>query len=206
MLNSGAYGVFVPHASRQTIKEIYEEREVLETFAVRKICENHEELDLTAISAIHEKMTAIRQRLEQTDDAEELSELSGKWRLLDASFHLSLLQIAGNRRIFQSASDLQTMRQTVLHQLETKRIQVVGRTHEEHAYLLESLRNGDVVKAQGILTRHIRQGCSLALKAHDQNYMNGSASLVHGPHSFASANYDNERGYQRPAAKDRAGT
>lgn len=178
-------GVFVPHYSRQTVLDIYEEREMLETFAVRKICENHDNIDFSAITSFHKKMAEIRHQLDRTEDEDEWLKLSEKWRLMDSSFHLSILQAAGNRRIFHSASELQTLHKIVLHHPEKKKATIWGRTYQEHADLLEALLRGDADKSQAILRKHIRQGCQLALNTHDQHYMNVPADGLHGPHVFS---------------------
>jgi DNA-binding GntR family transcriptional regulator len=82
------------------------------------------------------------------DDAEVLA-------VLDEQFHVRLVAASGNAEmaaIHQNISD----RMRIVRRLDFKTGSRISKTYEEHAAIIDKLRDGETKAAQDILTRHIQ--------------------------------------------------
>ena len=127
----------------QQFEQLYDVRIVLETAAIEKLVQlslNNRLEDLASIWCV----PASR----YYDDAEVLA-------VLDEQFHVRLVSATGNREmaaIHQSISD----RMRVIRRLDFKTAPRISKTYEDHAAIVERLREGETKAAQEIMTRHIQ--------------------------------------------------
>ncbi len=140
-------GFFVAEINSEEVEELYQLREALETYALRK----------TIQKGIPSEGLA---RLEELcHHYEELADrnLTMERVLLDREFHLALAALAGNSQIVNSIS-------AVFDRIIQKR-RVEGyagsdgtNPYHEHVHLLEALQANDAKRAEELLAEHLHQG------------------------------------------------
>lgn len=183
-------GVFVPILNIQEIREIYELREILESEAAARVCENTSPSMIAEMTNCYDKMVEIYEQINIEGVIDD--QAADALQVADSNFHMSLLRAAGNRRLLDTAEGLRTslkamlgglgqMSRIVGHRFDIEPREQVKRTMDEHRRILEVIVNGDADGARAVMTEHIRSGLSLALAAHNLNHMNGTNSFLHAP-------------------------
>ncbi len=186
-------GVFVPTLNIQEIREIYELREILESEAASRVCENPTTNMIAEMSDSCVLMTDIYEQIEAAAQGTVLSDLSDAWQAADSAFHMALLRAAGNRRLLNTVEGLRTSLTAMLgglgqmtgivgHRFSSEPREQIKRTLDEHRRILEALKKGDGDATRAVMIEHIRSGLELALAAHNRNHMGGTNSYLHGPH------------------------
>jgi DNA-binding GntR family transcriptional regulator len=131
-----------PFDMRQ-FENLYDVRLVLENAAIERLVRlslNNRLEDLASIWCV----PASR----YYDDPEVLA-------VLDEQFHVRLVAASGNPEmaaIHQNISD----RMRIVRRLDFKTAPRIAKTYEEHAAIIDRLRDGETKAAQDILTRHIQ--------------------------------------------------
>ena len=186
-------GVFVPTLNVQEIREIYELREILESEAASRVCENPTTNMIAEMSDSCDLMTKIYEQIEPDAQGNVLGDRSDAWQVADSAFHMSLLRAAGNRRLLDTVEGLRTSLTAMLgglgqmtgivgHRFISEPREQVKRTLDEHRRILEALKKGDGAAARDVMIEHIRTGLDLALTAHNRNHMGSPNSFLHGSH------------------------
>jgi len=179
-------GVFVPHATRREIEELYEVREMLECAVVARACGNLPQTALQELRDLQEEMQAISETVESTG---RIAEYGERFRDLDSAFHLALIRGTGNRQLLETITDLRKkcaikaggesgMAELIGHVFQTEPIESVKRSCREHEELIALLEGNDGEEANRFMSKHIRAGRQLALAAIDRAYMNSSRRAV----------------------------
>ena len=128
----------------QHLQNLYEVRIVLETAAIEKLVRlslNNRLEDLASIWCI----PASR----YYDDPEVLA-------VLDEQFHVRIVAATGNAEMAAIHQNI-TDRMRVVRRLDFKTARRIAKTYEEHAAVIERLREGDTKDAQDLLSRHIQE-------------------------------------------------
>ena len=133
--------------------DLYEMRELIETFAVRKICgalNSRASAAATAVTAMLDALAAIwevppRRRIR---DGRELA-------ALDEAFHQALVDATGNEELM-SAMQKVTDRIRIVRRLDFVYGDCGAQTYEEHAALLRAIRERRTREALSVLEEHIR--------------------------------------------------
>lgn len=170
-------GVTVPIPSRREIEELYEFRIAIETAAAEKIARH------PLSPAQQERLGAeldgqaewIRDVENAASEVVEIAKLD-VWRSLDARFHLTLLEVAGNRQMLEAFEGVRVKTHIICHRFHEKPLADLSRTLGDHRKIVDCLFRGDGDSARRILGTHIQTGCDLALAFYDQQYMR------HGKH------------------------
>lgn len=133
-------------SEEMTLAELFDMREVLELPAVGWAAEHRDEAKLVRVQAAFDAVDAAS------------TEAQVDWKRLqrlDAAFHLSIVQAAGNRFLSQTLTVLQDIlargMETTLHipgRLEKSRI--------DHRRILEAVLDGNPAAARRAATSHIR--------------------------------------------------
>lgn len=141
------------YAEEVSLEELYEMREVLEVPAARWASQRADSDRIAAIETALSNVTA--------------EELSGEpdWqhlRRLDAEFHLSIVQAAGNRFL----TSVQDVLHTIINTGMQNSLMQPGRLDEasmEHRDIFDAIKNGDSARAVNAVQIHIRQAKSAAI-------------------------------------------
>jgi DNA-binding GntR family transcriptional regulator len=140
-------GFFVADINVAEVEELYQLREALETYALRKSMEK-------GVPA-----NGLKRLEDLCRQYEELAErnLTMERVLLDREFHLAMAALAGNGQIVNSIS-------AVFDRIIQKR-RVEGyvgsdgmKPYNEHVLLLDAIRANDAARAEKLLVEHLHQG------------------------------------------------
>jgi len=128
--------------------DLYEMRQMIETFAVRKLCDAQ-----TPQAKLHLLLDALDRiwkigRARRITDGRKLVEL-------DEALHHSLVAAAGNDEL-TSAMQRVTDRIRVVRRLDLVQGDCIAETYDEHAAILDAIRRGDGALGVELVSRHIR--------------------------------------------------
>ncbi len=185
-------GVFVPMLNTQEIREIYELREILESEAASRVCENDTSIMTAEMTSAYDVMVDIFEKIQS--EGHMTGEHADTWQVADSEFHMSLLRAAGNRRLLDTVEGLRTSLKAMMgglgqmtgivgHRFDSEPLAQIKRTVDEHRRILEALKKGDGADARTVMIEHIRSGLELALAAHKRNHMGPKNSFLHTPHN-----------------------
>lgn len=139
--------------SDKKIKEVYDLRWALESFAVRTLAESHDEYDLTPL---------VKAAQSQKEKAEK-AEIGG---VVDSGrdFHHELLNLIGNTMIDRIFDDIRaiitvTWMQAFTHTISP--LDVAG----DHIRLVQLIKKGDAEAACSLLKEHLNRSLAAVLKA-----------------------------------------
>lgn len=130
--------------------DLYEMRELIETFAIRRVCDLH----ARRVPAVQQTLDALA-AIWAVPLADRLAD-GNRVAALDEAFHLALVDAAGNAEL-SAAQRRVTDCIHVAHRLGFLYGQRVGETYEEHAALLDAIRAGDGEEAAALAARHVRR-------------------------------------------------
>ena len=147
-------GMFVTKIDIEDAIEIYELREVLEGFAVRKFCEN---LDLDVLNELKKLLKegeryVIQGKLEKYSD-------------IDEKFHKTIWDKSKNRRLFKFLENIRSQ----IRLLMTSSVNIPGRAEEslkEHKNIIKALEERNPDLAEEYMRLHIRKTKEVALKTY----------------------------------------
>jgi DNA-binding GntR family transcriptional regulator len=132
----------------ESIKNVFDLRYLLEPAAAAQAASNPLRMDaLTRAGRILEEMRAWPR---EENEIERLLEFSG----LDASFHETIAEASGNKRMAKFISELMKHSGHFWMLANSKGAPLVN-TVQEHSNILEALRGGDPVKASEALRKHL---------------------------------------------------
>jgi GntR family transcriptional repressor for pyruvate dehydrogenase complex len=135
------------------LNELFDAREVLEVPASK----------WAAVKATKENIRLLRATLNQIDNVTSNSPVDfDQLQILDAKFHLTIVQIAGNRFINQTLNVLQDVMKM---SMETT-LRLPGRSEisrSEHNQILKAIENGDGELAAKLTLQHITGARATAL-------------------------------------------
>ena len=130
--------------SLDDLYEIYAIRIPLEEIALVKYLDRQDRTGLKRLEELHRMMSKPR--------------ISGtEWFKLNRAFHMKLHEQAGSPRLFQILQGLWNSTGPYLR-LFSDNEKAVARANEEHAGILEAIRNHNISETKKILRTHLRNG------------------------------------------------
>ncbi len=159
-------GAFVAVPNRQELAELYDLREALECHAVGSPAIRPADID--EMQRQNETIGEIGQALAQATDQNVIIELNDRYAMTDAALHLTLLRAAGNTRAIKVLRDLRIMTRIFGHRRKNRPTHTIERAYQEHANIIDALRQNDRGRARELMTAHIRHGCQMALELFDR--------------------------------------
>lgn len=128
--------------------DLYEMRELIETFAASKLCPANASLSEAVLRVLDQLDRVWRvPRAERLTDGREVA-------ALDEAFHLALVQAAGNDEL-AAALERVTDRIRVVRRLDLVYGNCIDATYDEHAAILDAIRNHHIDDAVDRLRQHI---------------------------------------------------
>lgn len=140
-------GTYVKDITPEDIHEILQVRIMLETAAVEEITAGLTDEQLSWFTGLNEKMLALE--VYENDETNYKAYMER-----DSEFHLLFFQILGNRRLLNIYQNLNAHMQIVRFRLLGKRGKSPS-TDQEHARILDALRQRDPEKAKQATRRHL---------------------------------------------------
>ncbi|MDH4376771.1 MAG: GntR family transcriptional regulator [Ramlibacter sp.] len=124
---------------------LYDLRLLLETTAVRRICEGYSQVDRTQIDALSQIwLVPVAQRSSDTHQV-------AQW---DEAFHCALVSAAGNAEMARVHRDV-TERIRVIRRLDFTKQPRIDLTYEEHGKILRAVKAKRAEQAVMLLSAHI---------------------------------------------------
>jgi DNA-binding GntR family transcriptional regulator len=140
-------GTYVKDVTLEDIHEILQTRIILETAAVEAITAGLTDEDLSRFAALYGKMISVK--VGENDTASYKAYMEQ-----DSEFHLLFFQILGNQRLLSIYRNLNAHIQIVRFRLLDRRGKNIT-TDQEHAMILEALRERDPGKAKEAVRQHL---------------------------------------------------
>lgn len=140
-------GYLVNALQPDDIAEVYQVRQSLETLALRLACGNHNQAQLTRLTAVIEDMAAA----DPSDAAAQFE--------LNRTFHMSLIEPCGNALLLRMIDTLwdhpvnRRITRSYVHDAGNVRLMV-----SEHGALLDAARAGDEKRLIHLATQHMYTG------------------------------------------------
>lgn len=137
-----------------SLAELFAMRDVLEVPAAEWAAARHDELDLAQVRRAYDS-------LREASLADEVD--WGRLQMLDANFHLSIVDAAGNRFLRRTAGVLHD----ILNRGMDTTLQIPGRlerSRDEHEQILAAIVAGDAVTAGAAVRAHIDSARQAALR------------------------------------------
>ncbi len=170
-------GTFVTEISEEYIRELYDVRRLIETFAIRLACESATEADWAEINAVLNAMADASDSAGLTQVAE-----------LDVQFHLLIIRSARHSLLLQSWKSIEmgVRRFSMLrHRIYSNAEAVIDR----HRQILAALEQGNADLAAERLGRHIDDARDRVLELWAEQ-RNGSPEASPVPQSAAESAVD----------------
>lgn len=139
-------GAFVTSVGREDVEEIFQIRQIIECAAVENLA--------FLADAIIEQLRTVLQQMEALRVGESYSEYP-QYVQLDARFHSLIVAIPGNTRLSELYQGLHWPIQLLLV-LSKSEHQRARQTMDEHGAIVDALVARDVIKAQRVISTHLR--------------------------------------------------
>ena len=169
-------GTYVARVDRHHLTDAYEVRMALECFAVEravKSLKKEARQELRRLSdAMHDIIVKMRKKKQTVLDGQPLIAFLSA----DLSFHLLLLQAAGNRLALKIVSSAYQRNQFFGHHSHRRDLNHLAWVWMHHAKIERAVRRGDARGAKHWLKAHITRSLADALAAFDQAAAHASES------------------------------
>ncbi|MCC6680769.1 MAG: GntR family transcriptional regulator [Phycisphaeraceae bacterium] len=171
-------GTFVADPTRYEIEDIYELREVLESYAARRAAR------MTGFNGSSEMRHAIdllykiKEQYERDPSPEKRDRLYDQCGQADSSFHMAVLRRCGNQLAMKTVAGLRLMSRVFSRRAYADRVKNIDGIIKAHEEILTAIEAGDVKNAGRLMRRHIHAGRIRALKFYDQQHRNEEYSTV----------------------------
>ena len=149
-------GFLVKRILRKDAEEIYELREIIDGFSVRKITENITEEKIQKIEKIiHDMELCIRDK--KTD----------KYIKDDKYFHTVLNKLSGNKRLIEIMQNLNYQISILLKTSIKLPERGINASFSEHKMIFKAILNKNSIKAEDVAKKHIRKTKKAVLEYFD---------------------------------------
>jgi DNA-binding GntR family transcriptional regulator len=161
-------GTVVVQFDRSDIIELYELREALETYAVRKLAVTGlKNAEVARLREIIDVPITLGKQL-QSSEKEALDE-EGMQQFIaaDMAFHTLLIHAAGNRRILKIVNDTRLLIRIFSIRRGGHTAEQLTEIHRKHTRILDALLRGAGDEAARLVAEHIRGSLQERLDAYD---------------------------------------
>ncbi|SRR5690606_28042644 len=156
-------GAIVRSLTREEAIELYELREALECFAIQRTAERAGEPLLSELQENLRASAGLVAKLRRSGRKAAAKSLADPFHALDLSFHMILLEAAGNRRMLKVVGDSHILARIFQADRHAFRLDILETTLTEHEAIATALRRRDAGAAEEAMRRHIRHSLELTL-------------------------------------------
>lgn len=149
-------GAVVAQLGRSDIVELFELREALEVYAVRKVASaGLRDDDAARLREMVEQPLLLKAELDRSGETYLNGAQMGRFMASDMAFHTLLLHVAGNRRIVKVVSDTRLLIRIFEFPHAGHTAAQLEQIHAQHAGILESILQRDLVGVAERISVHI---------------------------------------------------
>ncbi len=156
-------GAIVRALTRDETVELYELREALECFAIRRATERVGERLLAELEENLRASAALVEKLRRSGRKAAAKSVSAPFHALDLAFHMTLLEAAGNRRMLKVVGDSHILARIFQADRHAFRLDILETTQAEHEAIAAAVGRRDADAAEEAMRRHIRHSLELTL-------------------------------------------
>lgn len=150
-------GAMVVEFAKRDIVELYELREALEVYAVRKAAEHKlRSADLEYLERSLREVLMLRDELLSTGEFGLTSEQMQRFVQIDLGFHSTLVRAAANRRILKAMADTRVLLNVFAMRRKGHGADLLGEIHRYHGDILKAVIRKDPAEAARLMGEHIR--------------------------------------------------
>lgn len=155
-------GAFIKTPSAETIEELYEIREILESHCARKVAANPNPDLLKSLQYCLSKIEELKDAVKPGDEFLD-EDSTAKQRAYDMEFHQHIIKAAGNHKLDKIIRDSRIL--TQLFNIMEKKMPSAELldTYSFHKRLLDAVERKRPSDAEKAMREHIRDGLSRAL-------------------------------------------
>ncbi len=186
-------GAVVKSPDSKELEDLYDLRELLETYAARKAATEIGQDNLTRLRQLCDQMDSVISELVSRPDPTPDAEIKKRWMMTDYAFHQLILRAGGNQKVLRIATDLRMLTQSFIFRKDDPAIApatTMQQANREHYELLAALEKGDRKAAVRILGKHLSRAkkVTLANYAHasqkprsgeDPEWLHSLRDLIH---------------------------
>ena len=164
------FGAFMQMPTPEELVELYDMREVLESFAAAEAAVRITDAELAELDGCCAQWRDMVLQLRRLTGQGLISRLYNRWITIDERFHEVLLTSSRNRLLRKAVSDMRLMSRTLdLRRLDSNSLPLItfysaAWTYRHHASLVRALKRRDAELARTWMSRQIRTGKRLHLE------------------------------------------
>lgn len=171
-------GTIVRGVDRDDLRELFEIREALESYAAAQAAERISPTQLAQLEALCNAMRDLAEQVRATGAAELNASDLKTFLSADMAFHLLILQASGNQRMQRSVSETRAVSSIFRMRRQRHDLQVLEQAHAEHAEILAALARGDAEAARAQMAAHIAASKQSALAELERQAADQSVSSL----------------------------
>ncbi len=149
-------GVFVASLSRDEVRELYELREALESFAAAQVAQLQNASVLARLQALCNEAETLLKTFPKKGSLDE--EQREQVRDLDLQFHQCIVSGSDNKRIQKAMDDAAIHRRLFASMQDDQDVAVPRRAWRMHQQVVKAIKAGDADAARTSMAEHIRAG------------------------------------------------
>lgn len=161
------YGTLVRAPDHEEIRELFDLREALETYAAAEAASYLLPTDREMLQALLAEMqTVAREMREQNQDFLDENGLR-RFLTADIGFHMTLMRSANNRRFMKILADFRVLQRIFGYHRVRHGVDIVEEACRQHDEILGAICQGDAEQVRVAVTKHIRASKAHSLDALD---------------------------------------
>jgi DNA-binding GntR family transcriptional regulator len=161
-------GTLVVRLQRQDVIELYELREALEVYAVRKAAQLPlRSADLERWAQYSAEIALLGKQLQKSSRTTLTSEQMRQFVAADLNFHNMLMRMSVHGRIHKVLNDTRLLIRIFGIERPDYDVATLERIHQQHADIISAVRNGEAELASNLLAKHIEISLQERLQAYD---------------------------------------
>lgn len=149
-------GVFVASLSKGDVRELYELREALESFAAARLAALGNKSVIAVLSDCCSKAQSLLKNMPRTGALND--EQRGQFRQLDLRFHQCIIDACGNARIKKTMDEGAIHRRLFATMHNDQDLAVIRRAWRMHQSVLKAVKQADPDAARAAMAAHIQAG------------------------------------------------
>lgn len=165
------YGTFVRRLTVQELREVYQMREALESFAVWLCAQNPAPELIQELSGYCDEMYELLLQQRHGRQAEGLRAFQEAWVRSDLNFHMAILRATGNQQLLRSVSDMRLLTHACGGRAYSKGFSFSNGalTWKVHKRILRYIERRDAEAARYWMQRHMQKALEGRLEQYDDN-------------------------------------
>lgn len=176
LLESKPYtGTYVKTLDRDELAELFDLREMLETYAAERAASRINEVQLDELRKNCLLMESLKQEIIKANLKEFDGPINLRWKVCDVSFHSSLIAAADSPRVNRIIRDFHILTNLCLRSPRDKSIKLrdnINRVLKDHRDIVEALEQRNATKAASRMSAHLNEGKRQTLVNYDKDHAN----------------------------------